>query len=172
MTYYMMKRREQMLKSRQKIFDKVEEPAIYVRYMNGVVVYIGETKNWKKGRPFRDGSSFDEKEITGDYDKVRILKASFKPERRRYWEAVLITKYKPYNQQKVLKKYYALTKKDMIKDKELYVDVANKTKVMRKNTNDKLKQAAKIHLLKHMEIMIHLKEIGEEDIKCRINYIK
>ena len=60
----------------------------------------------------------------------------------------------------------------MIKDKELYVDVANKTKVMRKNTNDKLKQAAKIHLLKHMEIMIHLKEIGEEDIKCRINYIK
>ncbi len=161
-----------MLKSKQKIFDKVEEPAIYIRYMNGVIAYIGETKDWKKGRPFRDGSSFDEKEITGDYDKVRILKASFKPERRRYWEAVLVTRYKPYNQQKVLKKYYSIAKKDMIKDKELSVNIANKAKAMRKNNNEKLKRAAKIHLLKHMEIMIRLKEIGEEDIKCRINYIK
>tara|TARA_Y100000401_G_C8172863_1_gene150049 strand:+ start:57 stop:542 length:486 start_codon:yes stop_codon:yes gene_type:complete len=161
-----------MLKSKQKIFDKVEEPAIYIRYMNGVIAYIGETKDWKKGRPFRDGSSFDEKEITGDYDKVRILKASFKPERRRYWEAVLVTRYKPYNQQKALKKYYSIAKKDMIKDKELSVNIANKAKAMRKNNNEKLKRAAKIHLLKHMEIMIRLKEIGEEDIKCRINYIK
>ena len=161
-----------MLKSKQKIFDKVEEPAIYIRYMNGVIAYIGETKDWKKGRPFRDGSSFDEKEITGDYDKVRILKASFKPERRRYWEAVLVTRYKPYNQQNALKKYYTLAKKDMIKDKELSVNIANKAKAMRKNNNEKLKRAAKIHLLKHMEIMIRLKEIGEEDIKCRINYIK
>ena len=151
-----------MLKSKQKIFDKVEEPAIYIRYMNGVIAYIGETKDWKKGRPFRDGSSFDEKEITGDYDKVRILKASFKPERRRYWEAVLVTRYKPYNQQKALKKYYSIAKKDMIKDKELSVNIANKAKAMRKNNNEKLKRAAKIHLLKHMEIMIRLKEIGED----------
>tara|TARA_R100001129_G_scaffold24200_1_gene15597 strand:+ start:57 stop:533 length:477 start_codon:yes stop_codon:yes gene_type:complete len=157
-----MKRRKQMSMLKQKIFDRVDEPAIYIRYMNGVVAYIGETGNWKKGRPFRDGTSFDEKEITGDYDKVRILKASFKPERRRYWEAVLVTRYKPYNQQNALKKYYTLTKKDMIKDKELSINIANKTETMRKNTNEKLRKLAKIHLIKHYEIMIHLKQIKEK----------
>tara|TARA_R100000687_G_scaffold20835_1_gene17516 strand:- start:200 stop:682 length:483 start_codon:yes stop_codon:yes gene_type:complete len=158
-----MRRRKQMLKSKRKIFDKVEEPAIYIRYMNGVVAYIGETGNWKKGRPFRDGTSFDEKEITGDYDKVRMLKASFKPERRRYWEAVLVTRYKPYNQQNALKKYYTIAKKDMIKDKELSVNIANKAKAMRKNTNEKLRKLAKIYLIKHYEIMIHLKNIENEN---------
>ena len=148
---------------KQKIFDKAEEPAIYIRYINGVVAYIGETKDWKKGRPFRDGTSFDEKEITGDYDQVRLLKASFKPERRRYWEAVLVTKYKPFNQQKVLKKYYTLTKKNMVEDKELSVHINNKIKTMRKNTNDKLRLAAKMYLLKHYEIMLHLKKIENKN---------
>tara|TARA_R100000353_G_C6491954_1_gene191953 strand:+ start:77 stop:535 length:459 start_codon:yes stop_codon:yes gene_type:complete len=148
---------------KQKIFDKAEEPAIYIRYVNGVVAYIGETKDWKKGRPFRDGTSFDEKEITGDYDQVRLLKASFKPERRRYWEAVLVTKYKPFNQQKVLKKYYTLTKKNMVEDKELSVHINDKIKTMRKNTNDKLRLAAKMYLLKHYEIMIHLKKIENKN---------
>ena len=148
---------------KQKIFDKAEEPAIYIRYINGVVAYIGETKDWKKGRPFRDGTSFDEKEITGDYDQVRLLKASFKPERRRYWEAVLVTKYKPFNQQKVLKKYYTLTKKNMVEDKELSVHINDKIKTMRKNTNDKLRLAAKMYLLKHYEIMIHLKKIENKN---------
>ena len=150
---------------KQKIFDKAEEPAIYIRYVNGVVAYIGETKDWKKGRPFRDGTSFDEKEITGDYDQVRLLKASFKPERRRYWEAVLVTKYKPFNQQKVLKKYYTLTKKNMVEDKELSVHINDKIKTMRKNTNDKLRLAAKMYLLKHYEIMIHLKKIENKNEK-------
>ena len=150
---------------KQKIFDKAEEPAIYIRYINGVVAYIGETKDWKKGRPFRDGTSFDEKEITGDYDQVRLLKASFKPERRRYWEAVLVTKYKPFNQQKVLKKYYTLTKKNMVEDKELSVHINDKIKTMRKNTNDKLRLAAKMYLLKHYEIMIHLKKIENKNEK-------
>jgi hypothetical protein len=109
-----------MSKLRQKIFNKTQEPVIYLRYINGVVSYIGETEDWKKGRPFRDGGSFDQKDNTGDYDKVRLLKANINSERRRYWEAVLIIKYKPFNQQKVLKKYYTLTNKKIEKDEMLY----------------------------------------------------
>jgi hypothetical protein len=30
-----------------------------------------------------------QKDNTGDYDKVRLLKANINSERRRYWEAVL-----------------------------------------------------------------------------------
>ena len=84
-----------MSKLRQKIFNKTQEPVIYLRYINGVVSYIGETEDWKKGRPFRDGGSFDQKDNTGDYDKVRLLKANINSERRRYWEALLICKLKP-----------------------------------------------------------------------------
>ena len=146
-----------------KIFDNTEEPVIYIRYVNGVVMYIGETKNWKGGRPFRDGASFDEKENAGEYDKVRLLKANFNPERRRYWEAVLVTKYKPYNQQKVLKKYYKLAKKEIIKDSEILAHIKDKMKTMRENTNDRLKKAAKIYLIKHYEIMIHLKKMEKEN---------
>ena len=146
-----------------KIFDNTEEPVIYIRYSNGVIMYIGETKNWKRGRPFRDGASFDEKENAGEYDKVRLLKANFNPERRRYWEAVLVTKYKPYNQQKVLKKYYKLAKKEIIKDSEILAHIKDKIKIMRENTNDRLKKAAKIYLIKHYEIMIHLKKMEKEN---------
>tara|TARA_R110000772_G_scaffold163730_1_gene275169 strand:+ start:42 stop:503 length:462 start_codon:yes stop_codon:yes gene_type:complete len=146
-----------------KIFNNAEEPVIYIRYMNGVVMYIGETKNWKRGRPFRDGASFDEKENAGEYDKVRLLKANFNPERRRYWEAVLVTKYKPHNQQKVLKKYYKLTNKKIIKDSEILEHVKNSVKIMRNKTNDKLKIAAKVYLIKHYEIMIHLKKMEKKN---------
>jgi len=152
-----------MSKLRQKIFNKTQEPVIYLRYINGVVSYIGETEDWKKGRPFRNGASFDQKDNTGDYDEVRLLKANVNSERRRYWEAVLITKYKPFNQQKVLKKYYTLTNKDMEKDEKLNTHFNDKIKIMRKNTNNKLRLAAKIHLLKHYEIMLHLKKIESED---------
>ena len=146
-----------------KIFDNTEEPVIYIRYSNGVIMYIGEKKNWKRGRHFRDGASFDEKENAGEYDKVRLLKANFNPERRRYWEAVLVTKYKPYNQQKVLKKYYKLAKKEIIKDSEILAHIKDKIKIMRENTNDRLKKAAKIYLIKHYEIMIHLKKMEKEN---------
>ena len=42
-------------------------------------------------------------------------------------------------------------------------DFLDKIKMMRKNTNNKLRLAAKIHLLKHYEIMLHLKKIESED---------
>ena len=34
---------------------------------------------------------------------------------------------------------------------------------MRENTNDRLKKAAKIYLIKHYEIMIHLKKMEKEN---------
>ena len=51
----------------------------------------------------------------------------------------------------------------MIKDKELSVNIANKAETMRKNTNEKLRKLAKIYLIKHYEIMIHLKNIESEN---------
>jgi len=148
---------------KNKIFNNREEPVIYIRYVNGVVMYIGETKNWKGGRPFRDGASYDEKENAGEYDRVRLLKASINPDRRRYWEAVLITKYKPYNQQKNLKKYYKLIKKNIEEDSELLTHIKDKIKSMRKNNNNELRRVAKVHLLKHYEIMVQLKKMEKEN---------
>ena len=58
----------------------------------------------------------------------------------------------------------------MIKDKELSVNLANKAKTMRKNTNEKLRKLANIYLIKHNEIMIHLKQIKENGSIIRIWY--
>ena len=51
----------------------------------------------------------------------------------------------------------------MVEDKELSVHINDKIKTMRKNTNDKLRLAAKMYLLKHYEIMIHLKKIENKN---------
>ena len=51
----------------------------------------------------------------------------------------------------------------------LYDHFNDKIKIMRKNTNNKLKLAAKIHLLKHYEIMIHLKKIEKGDLNVEKN---
>ncbi len=37
------------------LFKNKKEPAIYIRFCNKVVMYIGETQDWRMGRPFRDG---------------------------------------------------------------------------------------------------------------------
>ena len=47
------------------IFYNKKEPAIYLRYCNNVVMYIGETQDWKRGRPFREGDEpkYKDKEL-------------------------------------------------------------------------------------------------------------
>jgi len=81
-----------------KKFKKQEDhPSIYLRYLNNSLVYIGETKSWFSGRPFRI-------EERNEYDKVILIKASKCQKRRKYWEAYLICKLKPLNQNSLLYK--------------------------------------------------------------------
>ena len=85
------------------IKNKGKEPAIYIRYNKEKILYIGETEDYRKGRPFRE-------EIrVGDWDKVRLVKASRDVKRRKYWEAYLICKLKPLNMNTYL--YFKLVKK-------------------------------------------------------------
>ena len=85
------------------IKNKGKEPAIYIRYNKEKILYIGETEDYRKGRPFRE-------EIrVGDWDKVRLVKASRDVKRRKYWEAYLICKLKPVNMDTTL--YFKLVKK-------------------------------------------------------------
>ena len=85
------------------IKNKGKEPAIYIRYNKEKILYIGETEDYRKGRPFRE-------EIrVGDWDKVRLVKASSDVKRRKYWEAYLICKLKPVNMDTTL--YFKLVKK-------------------------------------------------------------
>ena len=73
--------------------NKTEDfPIIYLRYLNNELMYIGETSSFLKGRHAREDS------IAGNYDVIKILKAPKKIKRRRYWEAYLIVKLKPFMQ--------------------------------------------------------------------------
>ena len=71
------------------IFYNKKEPAIYLRYCNNVVMYIGETQDWKRGRPFREGDEpkYKDKELIegADYyfsgninDQIQNLQAEYK----------------------------------------------------------------------------------------------
>ena len=58
------------------IFKKKKEPAIYLRYSNNVIMYIGETQDWRMGRPFRDGddSKYRDKQLIDEiiYDPQTV----------------------------------------------------------------------------------------------------
>ena len=58
--------------------------------------------------------------------------------------------------------------KNLLSDaqKKNYLD---EIKMMRKNTNNKLRLAAKVHLLKYYEIMVHLKKIEKGDLNVEKN---
>ena len=87
----------------KKIKNEGKEPVIYIRYHEEKILYIGETEDYRKGRPFRE-------EIrVGDWDYVKLLKASSDVKRRKYWEAYLICKLKPVNMDTTL--YFKLVKK-------------------------------------------------------------
>ena len=86
-----------------EIKNKGKKPVIYIRYKDGKVLYIGETDDHRKGRPFREEN---EKEKIGDWDSIKLLNASKNVSRRRYWEAYLICKLKPSSQ--YVSKYFSL----------------------------------------------------------------
>ena len=70
----------------------IKNPIIYVRIKNDQVMYIGESKDILLNRHVR------EEEGIGGFDMVIPLKASSNVNRRRYWEAYLITKLNPVKQ--------------------------------------------------------------------------
>ena len=80
-----------------------KEPVIYIRYHEKKILYIGETEDKRKGRPFRDEPKI------GGWDYVRLIRASSDVNRRKYWEAYLICKLKPANQNTI--NYFKLIKK-------------------------------------------------------------
>jgi hypothetical protein len=106
----------------RKVFIKEDEPVIYFRFHNNVLMYIGETHDLRSGRPFRNGHEEtigDKKFLTeveeavektdkrlvasyaryiGDYDKVITITASRNEKRRRYWEAYMVVKLQPLQQ--------------------------------------------------------------------------
>tara|TARA_R100000742_G_C4202626_1_gene31279 strand:+ start:34 stop:525 length:492 start_codon:yes stop_codon:yes gene_type:complete len=92
------------------IYDK-EIGCIYLRYYKGELMYVGETKNFYGGRPFR---------IMKDspVDKVILLEASKNLQRRHYWESYLIVKLKPKLQK--MEKYEEKLKKENCENKMSY----------------------------------------------------
>jgi hypothetical protein len=75
------------------IQKKTEDfPIIYLRYTKGNLIYIGETVSFLKSRHLREDII-----QAGNFDCVKILKASKNTTRRRYWEAVLILQLKLYH---------------------------------------------------------------------------
>ena len=97
-----------------KIKNEGKKPAIYIRYKNSEILYIGETDDHRKGRPFREEMKI------GDWDNIKLLSASKDVNRRRYWEAYLICKLKPSSQD--VSKYFSLIKKHN-KNTNVVVDV-------------------------------------------------
>ena len=118
------------------IKNKGKEPVIYIRYNEEKILYIGETDDQRRGRPFRDEPRI------GDWEYVRQLKATSNSKRRKYWEAYLICKLKPINQK--TNTYYTLIKKQNkdtnLVEKELKTKVTSETldNLRRKNNKERL----------------------------------
>ena len=175
------------MNNKHKIFNRRAEPVIYIRKFLGVIMYIGETQDWRKGRPFRDGddpkmlnSEFLSKFVEnnpgkdfdpyrysiGNWDQVRMLPASSDPKRRRYWEAVLITKYKPLTQTNNIWKYHTIIKKNINITEMLKENTQNQKEAvmkMRENNNKKLERHYKFQILEGMNNLITLKKENKED---------
>jgi len=83
--------------------EKVKDfPVIYLRYLKGKLVYIGESSSFIRARHARENTP---KEWVGDFDVVKILRAPKNKQRRKYWEAWLICKLNPMNQKPKLYKH-------------------------------------------------------------------
>lgn len=83
--------------------EKVKDfPVIYLRYLKGKLVYIGESLSFIRARHAREDTM---KEWVGDFDVVKILRAPKNKQRRKYWEAWLICKLNPMNQKPELYKH-------------------------------------------------------------------
>tara|TARA_R100001163_G_C4986302_1_gene140536 strand:- start:208 stop:702 length:495 start_codon:yes stop_codon:yes gene_type:complete len=151
-----------------KIKNKGKEPVIYIRYHKEKVLYVGETDDYRKGRPFRDESKI------GDWDQIKLLKSSSSANRRRYWEAYLICRLKPVNQDTT--KYFALVKKqnestnlvvDLKQSKEWNLERLDNLR--RKNNKERLSywlgqaEMAKIHFKESTKCALHFWRGYKED---------
>jgi hypothetical protein len=132
------------------IQKKIEDfPIIYLRYFKGNLIYVGETISFLKSRHLREDII-----QAGNFDCVKILKASKDTTRRRYWEAVLVLKLKP-SQQSNISKYIGLVKK--INNNEFVkTPVENKEKSFEKvldNNKLEMKIIAYRHLMEFKKYM-------------------
>ena len=76
------------MNKKHKIFNQKSEPAIYIRMFSGVIMYIGETKDWRRGRPFRD--SDDPKMVNAQFISKFIDK---NPDKDWDWNEDLLSDY-------------------------------------------------------------------------------
>ena len=76
-------------------FSTLNRPFIYLRYFNNKLLYIGET-SLGLSRPTRENTGYEYR--VGTWDKVILIRACHNPNRRRYWEAYMISKLAPLNQ--------------------------------------------------------------------------
>ena len=143
-------------------YNVKEYPAIYLRYFENKLMYIGETKNKYGGRAFR---FMDHSPV----DSIRIIKASKNLERRQYWEAVLICKLKPEKQKsnlylgkldnshpekikqkrikRIHKRYYDVAKKIIAKGEEIKL-LEETTKIKGEELNKLFKRSNTFKQLK------------------------
>jgi hypothetical protein len=98
-----------IIQNKQKDF-----PVIYLRYLKGDLMYIGESYSFLKARHVRDSAE------AGDFDIVKILKAPKKLELRHYWEAYLVLKLKPLMQLNSKMYQYRYDKRNNTKVKKRY----------------------------------------------------
>ena len=118
-----------IIQNKQKDF-----PIIYLRYLNNKLMYIGETHSFLGARHVREDIS------AGNFDIVKILKATKDLKRRHYWEAYLIVKLKPLMNMQIDVYEYRYKIGNNIKTKKRY----HKTGAM-KNPNKKTDK--KFHLI-------------------------
>jgi len=182
------------------IFKNKKEPAIYIRFCNKVVMYIGETQDWRMGRPFRSGDDpkYRDKQLMeklnklkpksiktiknykgqmvdiiedfdpykysiGNFDEIRILKAPSNSKRRRYWEAVLVTKYKPITQTNTLNQYYTIANKwENYNPKKVNDSLTKNVELFSKENNKKLRRSCMYQIIEGYNTLKQLnKFVGE-----------
>jgi len=140
-------------------------PVIYIRYLGGVITYIGESQSFLSGRHRRDDPGIE------DYDKIKILKASKFVERRRYWEAYLICKLEPKTQNSLRYRSFLIKKnggtpESIEKARKISAELfREQTKNKQADTIEFLDKAWKIKLIESMEIKNKLKYYKESCIK-------
>lgn len=110
-----------IVQNKQKDF-----PTIYLRYLNGMLMYIGESSSFIKARHVREDN------LIGDFDIVKVLKAPKNLDRRRYWEAYLILKLKPSYQINLKTYKYRYDKANNIKTHKRYHKIETKEKTIKK----------------------------------------
>jgi hypothetical protein len=126
-------------------------PIIYLRYLKGVLQYVGESQSYVSNRHLRTQAGIN------DYDIVKVLKACNDSRRRRYWEAVLVCKLHPQVQN--ILKYQSLVHKrngreDLVVDhrEESYNIFKKRRDLSNEEIIKNLSKAWKIKLIESLEL--------------------